>query len=118
MSHQIPETTKAQVDQALQYLAAEGGDERTRLDDTMKVIDGLLNLVQQLFTQSCRNAMRNEHSSKPSYNSMDMSQHHESLMQWEKVPGLRTESAIQMSSYQQTTVMMQGQVREKLLDLE
>jgi hypothetical protein len=92
-------------------------DHIVRLDETSKVIEGLLNLMQHMFTLSCRNSLKSDHAPKPSYNSLDFS-HHQCSLNHDMVPGLRTESAFQLSSYHQTSALLQGQIRERLLELE
>jgi len=73
-------------------------DSKAKLEETSNVIESLLNLLSQMFTLACRNSLKSEHASKPSYNSVDFS-NHESSINREVMPGHKMDSAIQLSSY-------------------
>lgn len=49
MSHQVPDSTKQQVDRALQFLAGDSSEtdsqSKAKLDETGKVIEALLGLL-------------------------------------------------------------------------
>lgn len=86
-----------------------------RTEETSKVIEGLLNLLSQLFTQSCRNSLKHE---KQSFNSLDQMSCENQTWTKEQTQRVLRGDSVQQASYQQLSLAVGSQVKEKLLELE
>ena len=63
-----------------------------RVEETSRLIEGLLNMVSQMFTVSCRNSLKSD--AKQSFNSMDLSsENHDTSNQRDALKSMRGDSA-------------------------